>query len=71
MNKADFFRNIQRSILIEREGWCELEVLVDRADLKGVCYRSPLNYSHGSCYGNTWKEVFDKVQKFLEEGGHV
>lgn len=52
-------------------GYGKLEVIVQRRDLKGVCYRHPSKLASYGTYGPTWQEVYDRLMPYLREQGQM
>ncbi len=71
MNREDFLSKVPNGIQHPSWGYGELEVLVDRKDLKGVCYRHHDNTASYGTYKTTWKELYDDLGPFLVEQGHM
>lgn len=71
MTKAEFFELMPYSIEHDTWGYGKLEVVVQRRNLKGVCYRHPSMLASYGTYGASWEEVYDKLMPYLIERGHV
>lgn len=58
MNKQDFLRQIPDIIEHPTWGYGELEIVVDNAEQKGVCYRHRDKKASYGTYGNNISESF-------------
>jgi hypothetical protein len=71
MTKSEFLSSIPSIIEHNTWGFAELEIIVDKKDIKGVCYRHKDKTASGGTYDTTRLKVHDKLKNYLEEGGYL
>lgn len=69
MTKREFLDRIPDIIEHEVRGYGELEVVVDKPNHKGVCYRHRNKLASYGTYGHNWKEICDDLEPFLVNKG--
>lgn len=71
MKRIDFLSKIPGIINHKTWGYGELEIIVDKKDKKGVCYRHPDNTASFGTYGSLWVNVYEKLSKHLISEGYM
>ena len=71
MTKSEFLRKIPDIIEHKTWGYAELEILVDRTNEKGVCYRHRNKLASFGTYGTTWFEVYEELSEYLISEGYM
>jgi hypothetical protein len=70
MTKAEFLDRVPHSIEHDTWGHGKLEIVVQKRNHKGVCYRHQSKLASYGTYGMSWKEVYDSLMPYLVEMGH-
>ena len=65
MTKKEFLYQVPDIIDHKIWGYAELEIVLDKNDQNGVCYRHCDKTSSIGTYGLTWMEVYQKLSKLL------
>lgn len=71
MTKSEFLLSVPDIIHHKSWGYAELQIVADKKDLKGACYRDKENGSSGANFGKTWLEVCQKLTIYLENDGYI
>ena len=67
MTKQEFLNNIPSIIEHKTWGFGKIEVVSDKPEIKGVCYRHDNKLASGGNYASTWKELYSKMVTYLKE----
>lgn len=71
MTKNEFLQNVPDIITHKTWGYCELEIVADSKDNKGVCYRHKNNLASCGNYAPTWAELYEKFSMHLIKEGYM
>jgi hypothetical protein len=71
MTITEIWRRLPDTINHPTQGYAELEIIVDKLNDKGICYRHRNNSASYGNYGSTWNEVFNKLGPFMVERGYI
>lgn len=71
MTKREFLGTVPHIIEHETSGYGEIEIVVNRKELVGVCYRHRDKTASYGTYKRTWQELHDDLVPFLREHGHM
>jgi hypothetical protein len=71
MNIDDFKSKTPYLIEHPNHGIGEREIIINKPNEKGVCYRYKNNSASFGTYGKTWQDVFDSLFPFLEKEGFI
>lgn len=71
MTRNELLLSLPDIILHKSYGYAELEIITDKRDKKGICYRHKNKTASFGTYGLTWLEVHNKVYPLLVKEGYL
>lgn len=69
MTKSEILSMLPDIIMHPAHGYAELEILSDKRDDKGLCYRHKNNSTSYGTYGKSWQIIFDDLGPSLVDDG--
>jgi hypothetical protein len=71
MTRLEFLTKVPGIIDHNAHGYGELEIVVDKPQKKGVCYRHKDNTASCGTYAPSFEELFDKFSDRLKNQGYL